>query len=57
MDEVNEKIYQNGKYTFNDLNDILTTEMLSTCEYLSFFSKESLRRGTVLATSLFYQTK
>jgi cytochrome P450 len=41
-EEIDTKIFQNGKFTVKDLKTILDSELVDKCEELSYFIKEAL---------------
>jgi len=55
--EIDEYILQNGKYTVNDLAEILNSQSLDQMDYLSCFVKEVLRHDPPAVRSLGYKAK
>lgn len=54
-EEINEKIFLNGKFTLKNMKEILTNDALDDCNELSNFIKEVLRFVPPAARSLGYK--
>lgn len=57
MEEINQVILENGKYTLNDLSKLNLNEKINEMDYLTFFIKEVLRNNPPAARSLGYKAK
>ena len=55
-DEIQSKVFLNGKFSLKDMKEIMTHDVLDECDYLTNFIKEVLRFVPPATRSLGYVT-